>query len=146
MGRRDKEPAFKEHLVDVKAPATQEEVDTDNKNISWRVAMIDKDGNFGWGSVTSQLLWGEVWPRMEFFEKTTFAKLNKKKHHSVKCSKLTKPARDRLKVIKLDDTEKLFSLYFRAKLRLYGIRHGNVFYILWLDINHGVFHSSKGNT
>lgn len=46
--------------------------------ITWRVGMMDQGGDFGWGSATSQLLWSEVWLRMEDFEKKTFAKLNKK--------------------------------------------------------------------
>lgn len=53
--------------------------------------------------------------------------------HFVKVAKISKKASARLKEIKQEDTEDIFSLRIEGKVRIYGIRDNAVLKILWFD-------------
>ena len=94
----------------------------------------------------------EILPKLRMFESMTWQEIlsasgAKKKgrgnhHHSVAVEKLSKDAQKRLKEIKLDDVESLFSLRLTGRKRLYGIRDGRVFKFIWYDREHEVYLSS----
>jgi len=69
-------------------------------------------------------------------------------HGSHQCSKhrMSKDARDRLKEIRQDDIDELFSLRLTGKRRVWGIKVGRVLNFLWFDPKHLVCPSPKKNT
>jgi hypothetical protein len=58
-------------------------------------------------------------------------------HHSLPTSELSSRAQKRLEELSLDDCDDVFSLRLNNTLRIYGIRDGRVFQILWYDRHHG---------
>lgn len=81
-------------------------------------------------------------------EKETYgtASGNKSKHHGIKICDLSPKAQKRLKELKLDDIDEVFSLRLEGKLRIIGIRKLNCLSILWIDREHEVCISNKKNT
>jgi hypothetical protein len=67
----------------------------------------------------------------------------KNKNHSIPLDHVTKAARDRLKEMNRDDLDPLFSLRLSGKVRIWGWRDQELFYIIWWDPEHTVCPSSK---
>lgn len=77
------------------------------------------------------------------FEKETFGRNNKSKHHWVKVTDLIKKAQHRLCELKLDDYEELYSIRLTGTQRIWGIRFQNYYKLLWFDFNHSICPSLK---
>lgn len=86
-----------------------------------------------------QLTWDEI-------EKQTYGKSGKSKHHAIQTNSLVKEAQERLKKLKQDDVDEVFSLRLEGKLRVFGIRDNNCLKILWVDLNHEVCESNIKHT
>ena len=121
------------------------------KKIAWGFEFLDQGGP--WGLKAMNQDWQvEILPKLRMFESMTWQEIlsasgAKKKgrgnhHHSVAVEKLSKDAQKRLKEIKLDDVESLFSLRLTGRKRLYVIRDGRVFKFIWYDREHEVYLSS----
>src|ERR1700677_3345199 len=57
-------------------------------------------------------------------------------HHSLDVRQLCARAYKRLEELKLEDIDVVFSLRAANALRIYGIRDGRVFRLLWYDCHH----------
>lgn len=105
-------------------------------------------GDWGWGlnSNSSRRWWSRIFPKLKELENLTWAQLalpsgDKKRgnhHHSIPVEKLNPKAQRRLREIGQNDTDDLYSLRLSNKERIFGIREGRVFKILWYDPNHEV--------
>lgn len=71
---------------------------------------------------------------------------NRWRDHPVAVSHLIRNARARLNELKQDDVDELWRLRFAAKERLWGIRVGDVFRVLWWDPHHVVAPSTLKHT
>ncbi len=87
----------------------------------------------------------KVYEHLRDFEKLTWqeietaqSKRGNTKHHNIPVSDLSKPAVKRLKELKLDDLDELFSLRIEGDDRIFGIREFNTLIILWYDEHHKV--------
>lgn len=119
----------------------------ENQPIVWRVGILDKEGPWGWGSVPSDKIWGDIHLKMKDFESMTFDEIMRGGgSHFVSCSDLSKEAKDRLEEISQDDLDELFSLRLGNKPRIWGVRIENIFKILWWDPNHEICPSHKKHT
>ncbi len=67
-------------------------------------------------------------------------------NHEVYVSSISRAAQKRLAEIKLDDFDRLVSLRFSGKERLWGIKINNVFKLIWWDPNHEVYPSKLKHT
>lgn len=63
--------------------------------------------------------------------------------HSIPFSELISDAQRRLRFLKMDDCDEVFSLRFTGKKRLIGIRTGRTLHIIWHDCNHEICISKK---
>ncbi|AOZ72064.1 hypothetical protein BK816_01105 [Boudabousia tangfeifanii] len=72
------------------------------------------------------------------------------KHHTQKTDSLEKEAQDRLYEVMSkeneDFPEEVFRFRLNAKTRLWGIRTGSIFRILWYDRDHAVYRVKKRHT
>lgn len=68
------------------------------------------------------------------------------KNHHVSTSDLSEKAWRRLKDLKLEDVEQLFSLRISGKERVWGVLTQGVLEVLWWDPKHEVCPSHKKHT
>jgi len=81
---------------------------------------------------------GKTWAEIE--AERTGGKQRHKKHHSMDVTKLPQAARTRLQAHFGDDApDALFRFRLSGKGRLWGIRDGAIFHLLWYDPLHRVY-------
>lgn len=98
--------------------------------------------NFFWNTLYPKFkdIESKKWKELEMEQ---FGKKGKSKNHWVEVQKIIKPAQDRLKELKLDDIDSLYSIRITATQRIWGIRVQNYFQLLWYDFEHLVCPSQK---
>ena len=67
-------------------------------------------------------------------------------HHSVSQQSLSAEAKQRLRDIRLDDLDTLWSFRMSGAGRFWCLKHENIYSLLWWDPNHEVYPVSKRNT
>lgn len=157
-GPKHKQPTFNQSLVrDGKQPrATEggEDVREPRRGVedpsalksrpSWQFHLMDmvghgKDGTWACSACGGAEL-HKIRERLASFESMTWVQIMlKTKSHSIPVSSVCGDARKRLEDLKLDDVEYIFSFRIGKKERLWGIRFGALFLILWWDPEHTVY-------
>jgi hypothetical protein len=146
MRQKDRNPKFQQ-TPPGKTPRLGTNPEDANKQTPvWSVSKFDHDGIWGkdkFGDHT--IIWDELLPKLSSYETMTWNDIyrNKKRDHSVEVWKLIKEARDRLAELKLDETEELFRFRLSGTGRLWGIRNGRVFILLWWDPDHEICPSGE---
>lgn len=105
-------------------------------------------------AVRHQFFLTKLFPKLKEYEKLTwdeieqqqYGKEGKKKNHPIAKISLIKEAQDRLKELKQDDVDEVYSLRLEGDMRLFGIREDNCLKILWVDSTHEVCESHKKHT
>jgi hypothetical protein len=123
------------------------EIYSDEKRIFWSFSMYDSGMVFPQAG-QPELDFCTIASALRDTERRTWADFDShfKRDHAIECDRLAKFARDRLAEIQLDDTDELYSVHFTGKIRLWGLRDGSLFRILWLDPLHEVCPSNKKHT
>lgn len=143
MGR-DKKPVAGISPNADKRPSAEPEESGKNSPV-WRFSIMDFDGPFGCGDLTAQTAKG-IHSKLSQFEGMNWNEIERSGSHNVSRDKLTKEAQERLKVLKQDDIDELFSLRLAGKERIWGIRERSVLRLLWWDPEHRVCPSHKKHT
>ncbi|MGC9984096.1 MAG: hypothetical protein ABSF35_10725 [Polyangia bacterium] len=142
-----KTPSFKRappHLD--KQPRIAENPDAfHDKRPVWRLGRIDVAAPIlGWNLADGCAL-HRIREKLSAFESMTFRDIIKGGSHDVEVWRLSREAKERLRDTQVTE-ESLISLRIAGRERVWGIRDGNVVYILWWDKNHAVCPSEKNNT
>ncbi len=110
------------------------------------MGLIDFEGYWGWNNVNKIDMFKVIHDKLKSFESMTWSEIERKltnkgsqQNHFMPVSKICREAKNRLKEINLDDRDTLYSLRFSGTERLWGIREGEVLYIIWWDHNHSVY-------
>jgi len=154
---KKKHPDFKEIISNLKKPRTDTSISPESsypKKPSWKLAKMDFQGNWGFNNINSASELKNLHSKLKNFEGMTWAQIESKKgkrgsrlNHSVRIDKLKMEVQDRLKHIRIfEEYDYLYSLHFNGKGRLWGIKDNEIFYILWWDKDHTVYHTSKRHT
>ena len=120
------------------------------EKLSWHVAKMDFSGQWGFGSLTEVAL-KRLYTEMASYETMTWDEILKatggrshgNNNHPIPCASLEREAQKRLCELRLDDIDELFSLRLTSTIRLWGIREGFYFKILWYDCKHEVYKIKK---
>lgn len=103
----------------------------------WSFREVDLGGPWCFGKMTGddvRMLLG----RLREFETMRWHEIEGRDHHSIKCNSIISDAQRRLGEIGKDDEDSLFSFAIAGKPRLWGIRRGRAFCLLWWDPEHAV--------
>jgi hypothetical protein len=150
MGKKSKKnkPTFGFNPKTEKIPRGLSLADREqDKTVSWNIAILDKDGPFGWGSLDLDMFWKHIKLRFAEFEKLTWDEIFQNRlHHRVQVENICPEARRRLCEIELDDYDELVSLGITNVARVLGVRNGFKFSVLWWDPQHQVCPSHKKHT
>lgn len=145
----NKTPRSKHNPSTKKRPKTAPQASPEsifNDKPRWRIALIDYNGPWGFNKLNDGNLLKEVLLKLSKFETMKWKDFPVEAHHPIEATKLCKAARDRLKEIRKDDYQDLFSLRLTAKQRVWGIRQQEAFYLLWWDPDHTVYPVGKKHT
>lgn len=115
------------------------------KRPAWHIHNIDWEGPFGWRNISIKETIIRIHERLANYETMQWEDFfgPQKDSHNVGLEKLIKEATDRLDELRLSDIESLASLRVSGKERIWGIREGHVFRILWWDTEHKICPSIK---
>jgi hypothetical protein len=111
----------------------------------FRAGKMDMEGNWGWQNF-KPIEMQELLQKIFDSQKLTWQQLRERKSHLVKVEDLTPTAQKRLIAIKQDDLDELFSLRLTGKKRIWGIKDGNILWLLWWDPEHEICPSLLKNT
>lgn len=112
----------------------------------WEWDLMDIDGPWSWEKLSVKEFCWNILPKLKSFETMSWENINnteKNNSHNVSLDKITSGARRRLKEIKIEDIDELYSLRLDGKSRIWGIRKGSVLKIIWWDPHHQICPSSK---
>ncbi len=109
----------------------------------WQVSTLDIDGPWGWQNIDKTYFFKHILPKIQNFESMMWKEILGRDSHEVNVEQVSKAAQKRLTEIRLDDFERLVSLRFSAKERLWGVKINNILKIIWWDPKHEVYPTQK---
>lgn len=118
---------------------------THHCNPELRAGQMDMDGPWGWNKFDPLLL-QNLFHKIFDSQKLTWQILRENGSHLVQVGDLCAKAQKRLFELSKDDCDELFSLRVTGRQRIWGIKDGNIFWLLWWDPNHEVCPSHKKHT
>ena len=113
--------------------------------VEFRPDRMDMSGPWGWDRFDSLHI-KEFLEKIFHSQKLTWQLLHANNSHLVDIQDLASDAQKRLRVIKQDDLDQLYSLRLTGKKRAWGIKERNIFWLLWWDPEHQVCPSHKKHT
>ena len=115
-------------------------------NPVWQVSTLDICGPWGWQNIDKSNFFAHILPKIKNFESMKWKEIFGRENHEVDVAEISRAARKRLSKINLDDFERLVSLRFTGRERLWGIKINNILKIIWWDPNHEVYPSKLKHT
>jgi len=118
---------------------------SDDCYLKWCFYNIDKDGCFAFDCSREGINHLEVLKKIieyggrkwKDIRKDTHDQSNKTKHHFLEYDDLSDDAKGRISAKRLEDfTDVIYSMSLCNRLRIIGLRKGDVFEAIWLDPNH----------
>lgn len=124
----------------------EKSIEANKSTFTWRVRDIDYHGAWGWGKVTACLLF-KIINRLHDYEGMSWGELLKGSHnHAMDIAKINTKAKARLQKTKFPGAGVLHQLNFGKKERIWGVREGAIFHVLWWDQDHTVYKTQRKNT
>jgi hypothetical protein len=118
---------------------------TDRCLPEFRAEQMDKAGPWGWDVFDPSQI-QEVFQKIFDSQKLTWQDLRNNGSHFVGRKDLCHEAQKRLIQIQKEDLDQLFSLRLTGRKRIWGIKEGNILWLLWWDPQHEVCPSHKKHT
>ncbi|NBU71866.1 MAG: hypothetical protein EBS53_10540 [Bacteroidetes bacterium] len=108
----------------------------------YRLKTIDSEGPWGWNHLRHN--WKEIVSKLDDYQTRAWDEILKDcggrkagtNHHPISVQELNKCAIKRIAALGMDE-ENVFSLRLSGRERVYGIRRGIYFDMLWFDPTHG---------
>lgn len=124
---------------------------TDGEKVIWCFEWLDKSGPFSFDLSRPDFDHREILEKIIAYSNMTWSEVKrqthddgKSKHHMLDFSKLGIDAGERIRAKKLEQyTDSIFSFALQNKLRIIGIRKGQLFYAVWFDPGHQFCPSKK---
>lgn len=93
----------------------------------------------------------KIYPKLLQFETMTWDEIRQQNHgnkgkssnHNIDVNILNPAAKERLKILKYDDRDKIYSLRLGGTIRIFGFKELNFLDIIWIDLNHEICPSQK---
>jgi hypothetical protein len=142
-----KKPSQAFYPAPSKTPKVGVPEDTERQTIKWSFIRFD---NHIWHNDQYQFgPFNEIANHMKSYERMTWAQVRSGgggRDHPIPVSKLTPEAQKRLQVLRVDDFDELWRFRFTGPKRIWGVKIGRVFHLLWWDPQHKVCPSELKHT
>lgn len=144
------DPGIKTALLGKKVPKVhlQTGQNYDGFCPSWCLHHADNDGPFAWSRITGEDA-KEALLKMIENSKRSWAEIlreSKKQNHGIEVKDIERDAQDRLRVLKLDDYDRVHTLHLNGKQRIWYIKEDHYAFLLWWDPEHKVCPSMLKHT
>lgn len=129
-----------------KRPRIGKSGSTDHERVRWCFEIFDPhDWNPGHEPVISFF---DVCSHLRSYSQRAWNEVcaSRRRDHAVEIASLTPAARQRLAALEMDDLDELVRFRFNGRQRLWGIRDGEFFRVLWWDPCHVVCPSALRHT
>ena len=119
---------------------------------SLTIVRFDKDlfdSGITWGDPDSQShCVRTICEKLKGYQRRTWGDIyrDRSRDHPSNVNNLSKVAQKRLKDLKQDDIDQLWRFRFTGEQRIWGIKRGHIFHVLWWDPQHKVYPSKKKHT
>jgi hypothetical protein len=117
---------------------------TDSCHPEFKADQMDHGGSWQWNLDSGQLQ--EILQKIFSSQKLTWQELRNNGSHLVNRKDLSPEAQKRLDQMQKEDLDQLFSLRLTGRKRIWGIKEGNILWLLWWDPDHQVCPSVKKHT
>lgn len=94
-------------------------------------------GPWGWDCPDRACIM-EIREKLKSFETMNWNQIERAGSHNVETERLCSVAKGRLRDIRQDDVDEIFSLRLTGRKRIWGVRAGPILRILWWDPDHEV--------
>lgn len=132
--------------VSQKLPRYLGSFNIENQHMAWRFSNADINGPFTCAQLTHEEH-KSLWERLTAFERKNVAELRDfGSYHTIQTRNISSAAKQRLRVLGLDDQEVLHSFHIAGSCRLWCMKHQNLFSVLWWDRDHQVYLVPKKHT
>lgn len=111
----------------------------------FRADQMDVEGPWGWHKFEASHL-QDFLQKIFHSQKLTWQNLREHGSHLVDIVSLHTDAQKRLQHLEKDGLDQLYSLRLSGKKRAWGIKEGNILWLLWWDPDHQVCPSNKKHT
>jgi len=118
---------------------------SDHCQPEFRAEQMDRGGPWRWDHFNPSQI-QEVFQKIFESQKLTWQDFRNNGSHLVDRKDLCSEAQKRLTQLQKEDLDQLFSLRLTGRRRIWGIKEGNILWLLWWDPNHEVCPSPKKNT
>lgn len=144
----DKRPKLRESIPRGKhAVVSQAPRDDDDLRVSWRFGDADRNGTWAWSAENiSEREAHEILAFAAEMDKLTWAVCSQgwRPHRKrIDAADVCHEAQERLRAIRRDDVDHLEEFHMSGPERIWGIRAGHVFHVLWWDPGHTVYPSDR---
>lgn len=122
---------------------------TQDDKVVWRFHRIDKNGKFAFDIARADFNHKLILGKILLYSTMTWQEIEhathdsgKSKNHIVRNaqSEISREAWQRIEAMRLEnEVDSLFSLAVTNLIRIWGLRLGNEFHVLWYDPKHEVF-------
>lgn len=115
--------------------------------LSWRFDLADTSGRWSCNVIEQAKVY-EVVAKIRHFESMTIHELGGPRMgcKAIPVGSICSEARARLEYLKLDDCPSLYEFHIAGKERVWSVRYGSIFHVLWWDPEHTVCPSELKNT
>lgn len=145
MSKKDQKKTFFREKPPLGKNARAEETPRDDLSPEFRTDKMDLDGQWGWKNFKSSDL-QKFLEKLFELQKHTWQTLRENGSHPIKIADINPDAQKRLRIIKQDDLEVLYSLKITSIIRVWGIKEKNILWLLWWDPEHEIYPSPLKHT
>ncbi len=130
-----------------KSPKIPDQIESNEKSPIWSFKLFDSQLELPNGSDTSSDF-REICNHIKSYEGMTWNQILTRtdRDHFISVAKIKRFAQDRLQTIGLDEVETLVRFRFSGRNRLWGMKEGIIFRVLWWDPEHEICPSEKRHT
>ena len=144
---RHKRPKSRYNPSENKIPASVEDVNAlESKRFKWRATSgyIDYDeGEWGWDNVEMKKFFDKCLKHLQHYEDKTWMQIKEEDHcHPVPLKEIVPRAQTRI-INKHGEIDNLWQVKAEGRCRLFGLKDGQMFYLIWHDEYHTVYPGGK---
>jgi len=126
-----------------KSPVSSEDVDAlESKKFKWRATprYVDYDEKeWGWNGVEMEKFFNKCLKHLHHYEDTTWMQIKEEDHcHPVPLKDIVSRAQTRINN-KYGGLDNLWQVKAEGRCRLFGLKEGQIFYLIWHDEKHTVY-------
>lgn len=145
--KKTKQPKTRIEPTPRKQPKVALRPETDTNRVLWSFELFDYYEEWSDGCKRKDEFC-LIARHMKDYERRTWQEIisSSKRDHPIPFDNLSVEAQKRLEILQLDDIDQLWRFRFDGEQRIWGIKQGHLFRVIWWDPEHKVCPAPKKHT